>query len=171
MLSNQNNATTIFFLDRRKENKGIDMAPHDLRRPFKRPAFSDQQRRRDASLRRQDENREDARRRARSLLSTVLSFQGEPGSPSQDPELQLLGDEIEDETEHSPSTEFFDVRQASKLRGREARLLFAKQLMLPEWMIDVPDNLSTDWLAFYFHSALIFLLLRLKLLQILIPSL
>lgn len=147
------------------------MAPHDLRRPFKRPAISDQQRRRDASLRRQDENREDARRRARSLLSTVLSFQGEPGSPSEDPELQHLGNEIDDETEHSSSTDFFDVRQASKLRGREARLLFAQQLMLPEWMIDVPDNLSTDWLAFSFRRAHLSLLLLLELHQILIPLL
>lgn len=124
------------------------MAPHDLRRPFKRPAISDQQRRREASLRRQDENREEVKRRARSLVSTVLSFQAEPKSPSNDQELELQCEEILVETESSSPRDTFDVRHASKLRGPEARQWFSKQLMLPEWMIDVPDNLNTDWLVF-----------------------
>nr|KAJ0213795.1 hypothetical protein LSAT_V11C400173500 [Lactuca sativa] len=37
-----------------------------------------------------------------------------------------------------------DIRQAAKLKGPEARRWFASQLMLPEWMIDVPDRLDHD---------------------------
>lgn len=46
---------------------------------------------------------------------------------------------------NEPSLKELDVRQASKLKGSEARKWFSKQLMLPEWMIDVPDRLSEDW--------------------------
>ncbi|CAM8896126.1 unnamed protein product [Rhodiola kirilowii] len=42
----------------------------------------------------------------------------------------------------------FDVGQASRLKGPEARKWFAKQLMIPEWMIDVPDRLNHDWYVF-----------------------
>ncbi|KAL1541300.1 snurportin-1-like [Salvia divinorum] len=38
----------------------------------------------------------------------------------------------------------FDVREAANLRGLVARQWFAKQLMLPEWMIDVPHRLNSD---------------------------
>ncbi|KAL3499105.1 hypothetical protein ACH5RR_041837 [Cinchona calisaya] len=124
------------------------MAPHDVRRPFKRPAISDQQRRRDLSLLRQEQNRRDVQHRARCLASTILSFQSEPKSPSQELELELLPDEIEPNPDHQSPSKIYDVRQASKLRGMEARRWFAKQLMLPEWMIDVPPNLSTDWYVF-----------------------
>ncbi|CDP12238.1 unnamed protein product [Coffea canephora] len=127
------------------------MAPHDLRRPFKRPAISDQQRRRDLSLLRQKQNRLDAQRRARCLASSVLSFQSEPKSPSQEQshfELELELEIEPDAEEHQGPATTYDVRQASKLRGTEARRWFAKQLMLPEWMIDVPPNLNTDWYVF-----------------------
>ncbi|XP_048138420.1 snurportin-1 isoform X2 [Rhodamnia argentea] len=133
------------------------MAPPDHRRPFKRPTISDQQRRRELSLLRQAQNRLDAQQRARCLASTVLSLEApEPGpGPEPEPVLELeLASEseyhVEEEEEgdsRSPSKEF-DVRQASKLRGAEARKWFARQLMLPEWMIDVPDRLSQDWYVF-----------------------
>eukprot|EP00270_Netrium_digitus_P000033 TRINITY_DN10038_c0_g1_i1.p1 TRINITY_DN10038_c0_g1~~TRINITY_DN10038_c0_g1_i1.p1 ORF type:complete len:505 (-),score=118.78 TRINITY_DN10038_c0_g1_i1:50-1564(-) len=35
--------------------------------------------------------------------------------------------------------------EASKLRGWKAREFFSQQLMNPEWMIDVPPRLETDW--------------------------
>ncbi|XP_073029696.1 uncharacterized protein [Primulina eburnea] len=109
------------------------MAPHDLRRPFKRPAISDQQRRREISLQRQSQNRSDAQRQARCLADTVLSLQNDAA-------------EFEIEPEGGEACEVInDVRQAVKLRGPEARRWFAKQLMLPEWMIDVPNRLNTDW--------------------------
>ncbi|OMO65464.1 hypothetical protein COLO4_31215 [Corchorus olitorius] len=45
------------------------MAPHDVRRSFKRAAISDQQKRRELSLLRQAQNRRDAQQQARCLAS------------------------------------------------------------------------------------------------------
>ncbi|XP_073313007.1 uncharacterized protein [Primulina huaijiensis] len=116
------------------------MAPHDLRRPFKRPAISDQQRRRELSLQRQSQNRRDAQQQARCLADTVLSLQNDAAEFEIEPEI---------EPEVGEGREVInDVRQAAKLRGPDARRWFAKQLMLPEWMIDVPHRLNTDWYVF-----------------------
>ncbi|KAK6146520.1 hypothetical protein DH2020_020389 [Rehmannia glutinosa] len=112
------------------------MAPHDLRRPFKRAAISDQQRRRELSLQRQAQNRRDAQHQARCLAQTILSLQNDTAEPH--PEFEIAAQA----EEHAQD---FDVRQAARLKGAEARRWFAKQLMLPEWMIDVPDRLNTDW--------------------------
>ncbi|XP_031371505.1 snurportin-1 isoform X2 [Punica granatum] len=120
------------------------MAPPDHRRPYKRPAISDQQRRRELSLLRQAQSRLDAQHRARCLASSVLSL--ENPEPDSVPELELESKPGEERSEAPPKE--FDVRQASKLRGAEARKWFARQLMLPEWMIDVPDRLSQDWYVF-----------------------
>lgn len=108
------------------------MAPSDLRRPYKRPQLSDQQRRRELSLKRQEQSR-DAELHARRLASTLLSL-----PPEQQPS------ESEPEPEPGSSSDY-DLRDASKLKGPEARKWFAKQLMLPEWMIDVPHRLPHDW--------------------------
>lgn len=121
------------------------MAPHDLRRPFKRPAISDQQRRRELSLQRQSQNRRDAQQQARCLASSVLSLQSQYPDPV--PELEIEP-ESQPQQEAGPLTKDLDIRQASKLRGPEVRKWFASQLMLPEWMIDVPDRLSHDWYVF-----------------------
>lgn len=118
------------------------MAPHDLRRPFKRAAISDQQKRRDLSLLRQTQNRRDAQHQARRLASTVLSLPNQNSEPASE-DLELVPEPEITEAE-SPSTDI-DIRLASKLRGPQVRLWFAKQLMLPEWMIDVPDRLNYDW--------------------------
>lgn len=117
------------------------MAPHDLRRPFKRAAISDQQRRRELSLQRQAQNRRDAQHQARCLAHTILSLQNDSAEP--EPEFEMVPQAEE-------QAQDFDVRQAASLRGPEARRWFAKQLMLPEWMIDVPDRLNTDWYAVFF---------------------
>ncbi|GER36531.1 Snurportin-1, partial [Striga asiatica] len=111
------------------------MAPHDFRRPFKRAAISDQQRRRELSLQRQAQNRRDAQHQARCLAQSILSLQND----SAEPDFEALPQP----EEHAKD---FDLRQAARLRGPEARRWFAKQLMLPEWMIDVPERLNTDWL-------------------------
>ena len=118
------------------------MAPHEHRRPFKRPAISDQQKRRDLSLLRQAQNRQDAQRQARYLASTVLSFSEPTSDPEPSVELELVPDPEPESEEKSGD---LDVRYAAKLRGAEARRWFAAQLMLPEWMIDVPDRLIHDW--------------------------
>ncbi|RDX87701.1 Snurportin-1, partial [Mucuna pruriens] len=117
------------------------MAPHDLRRPFKRPAISDQERRREHSLLRQAQNRQDAQRHARFLASAALSLPSQTSEPESEPELELAENP-------EPSHVNLDVLGASKLKAAEARKWFAKQLMLPEWMIDIPNNLSQDWFVF-----------------------
>ncbi|OMO84080.1 snurportin-1 [Corchorus capsularis] len=123
------------------------MAPHDLRRPFKRAAISDQQKRRELSLLRQAQNRRDAQQQARCLASSILSLQSpvpesEPEPEQPDIELETA---TEAEQESGASSKDLDVRRASKLRRPQVRKWFARQLMLPEWMIDVPDRLSQDW--------------------------
>ncbi|KAM3396508.1 snurportin-1 [Capsicum galapagoense] len=133
------------------------MSSHDIRRPFKRPAISDQQRRRELSLLRQSQNRRDAQLQARRLASTLLSLQSTQHDYNEQQldievtkvpaELESYAEETEDDYgDHKEA--HHDLRQATKLRGHEARLWFAKQLMHPEWMIDVPDNLNTDWYVF-----------------------
>lgn len=119
------------------------MAPHELRRPFKRPLISDQERRRQHSLLRQAQNRLDAQRQARFLASTAFSLSSQTPEPEPEPEPV-------NEPE-SYQKEELDVLEASKLKGAEARKWFAKQLMLPEWMIDIPENLANDW-SFSFLS-------------------
>ncbi|KAK4569023.1 hypothetical protein RGQ29_004431 [Quercus rubra] len=117
------------------------MAPHDLRRPFKRAAISDQQRRRELSLQRQAQHRRDAQHQARCLAS----FLNPHSDPEPEPEPETTS---ETEPEPSDSPKELDIRHASKLKGAEARKWFARQLMLPEWMIDVPDQLPKDWYVF-----------------------
>lgn len=121
------------------------MAPHDLRRPFKRAAISDQQKRRELSLLRQEQNRRDAQQQARCLASSILSLQSPV--PESEPEQSDIELETAPEIEKESGTlsKDLDVPRASKLRGPEVRKWFARQLMLPEWMIDVPDRLSQDW--------------------------
>ncbi|MBA0805862.1 hypothetical protein Gohar_005350, partial [Gossypium harknessii] len=124
------------------------MAPHDIRRPFKRAAISDQQKRRELSLLRQAQNRRDAQQQARCLASSILSLQS--AAPESQPEQSDIESETvpEAEQESEAFSKDLDVRQASKLRGPEVRKWFARQLMLPEWMIDVPDRLAQDWYVF-----------------------
>lgn len=133
------------------------MAPHDLRRPFKRAAISDQQRRRELSLLRQEQNRRDAQRHARCIASSVISFQSHTPESVPELEFELLPEPQPDsqpENEFGASKKDLDVRQASKLKGAEVRKWFAQQLMLPEWMIDVPDRLSHDWYPLYIFALL-----------------
>lgn len=133
------------------------MAPNDTRRPYKRPAISDQQRRREISLRRQEQNRHEAQLQARRLATTFFSLPSQTAEEtSVPPDIELVSEpqpdsqrEIESGSSPTDLHDFdFDVRDASKLKGPEARKWFARQLMLPEWMIDVPDRLPHDWLAF-----------------------
>ncbi|KAI9079718.1 hypothetical protein K1719_038339 [Acacia pycnantha] len=130
------------------------MAPHDIRRPFKRPVISDQQKRRELSLLRQAQNRRDAQHQARCLASTAFSLASQTlEAPISESELEVEAlpeshQGHEPESEQEPSPKDFDVVGASNLKGAEARKWFAKQLMHPEWMIDIPDGLSQDWYVF-----------------------
>jgi snurportin-1 len=88
------------------------------------------------------------------LASTVFSLNNQ-ATEQHEPEVEapsglefLHDEEIEDGEAENSSTRGIDLRHSAKLRGHEARRWFAKQLMLPEWMIDVPDGLSQDWYVF-----------------------
>lgn len=84
----------------------------------------------------------------------MLSLQSPAVADDDDDDPEAASHDIQLETVPDPqvdslhASEGFDVRHASKLRGPEARRWFAKQLMLPEWMIDVPDGLSDHWCVF-----------------------
>lgn len=139
------------------------MAPNELHRPYKRPAISDQQKRRELSLRRQEQGRRDAQLQARRLASTLFSLSSSQTlEETSEPDIDLVSEpqpdfQPENESVSSPTDLDLDVLQASKLKGSEARKWFARQLMLPEWMIDVPDRLPHDWLAPYVHICINFL--------------
>ncbi|CAN1129893.1 SNUPN [Linum perenne] len=121
------------------------MAPPDVRRPFKRAAVSDQQRRRELTLQRQSQSRQDAQQRARCLASTILSLQ----SPTSEPQFIEPDDVLNsDPIEYEAPQEDLHGRRSSKSRAAEVRKSFASQLMLPEWMIDIPDHLNQDWYVF-----------------------
>ncbi|CAL9764468.1 unnamed protein product [Musa acuminata subsp. burmannicoides] len=93
--------------------------------------------------------------RARRLASSVLALHSSPEpalpddaiEPEQAPEVDWAQTEA-DLTESEAPVRDLNVAQASKLRGREARRWFAHQLMLPEWMIDIPPHLDRDWYVF-----------------------
>jgi snurportin-1 len=117
--------------------------PPDHRRPIKRAAISDQQRRRELALRLQADRRSDAQNRARQLASSVLSLGSE-----HEPEMETESEqeqEMSDASDHSAGRTDLDPVRAASLRGPEVRRWFAKQLMLPEWMVDVPPLLDRDW--------------------------
>ncbi|KAJ4798299.1 Snurportin-1 [Rhynchospora pubera] len=118
--------------------------PPDHRRPIKRAAISDQQRRREVALRLQADRRSDAQNRARQLASSVLSLGPEPATePEVEPE-----QEMSEASGQLAGRSDFDPVRAARLRGPEVRKWFARQLMLPEWMVDVPPSLDRDWYVF-----------------------
>lgn len=53
-------------------------------------------------------------------------------------------------------------QEATKLKGARARQWFARQLMLPEWMLDIPPRLNREWYVcqdLQANDALLFLLM------------
>lgn len=124
------------------------MAPPENRRPIKRSTVSDQQRRRELALLRQNQQRSDSQNRARRLASSVLALPSSPDQSLPSEDVVLDQDLVEQQghlSEHEAPGRDLNVVQASKLKGRDARQWFARQLMLPEWMIDVPPFLERDW--------------------------
>ncbi|KAJ3683284.1 hypothetical protein LUZ60_013511 [Juncus effusus] len=114
-------------------------SPTVHRRPIKRPSFSDQQKRRELALRLQSDRRSDAQNRARQLASSLISLRPEPESIESEPV---------EKDEPSTAQADLDPVRAARQRGSEARRWFARQLMLPEWMVDVPPLLDSDWYVF-----------------------
>ena len=119
--------------------------PPEPRRPYKRPAISDQQRRRELALQAQSARRADAQARARALASSLLTTPTPPAATDRHGEEE---EEEHEEEEHGHTV----AAAASKLRGSDARRWFARQIMLPEWMVDAPPRLASDWSVPSFFS-------------------
>ncbi|KAL6011047.1 hypothetical protein ACLOJK_001491 [Asimina triloba] len=124
------------------------MAPLDTRRPYKRAAISDQQKRRELALLRQAQQRRDAQHHARKLASSVVSLQAQ----GHEADAAKPEEEPEKEVEEAAPRDLNVVQASKQLRGSAARRWFARQLMLPEWMVDVPPRLDSDWFVCFFHS-------------------
>jgi len=120
--------------------------PPEPRRPYKRPAISDQQRRRELALQAQSARRADAQARARALASSLLTTPTPPAATDRH------GEEEEYQEEEHGHTVADVAAASSKLRSSDARRWFACQIMLPEWMVDAPPRLASDWSVPSFFS-------------------
>ncbi|CAK9229180.1 unnamed protein product [Sphagnum troendelagicum] len=100
-------------------------------------SISDQQRRREIALERQKQSRRDLQQHARQLASGFSP----PSSPSQ------WDDAAHDAdcSHSSPGSKRKGILEGTKLKGGKAREFYSQQLMLPEWMVDIPINLKKDW--------------------------
>jgi snurportin-1 len=117
--------------------------PSEPHRPYKRPIISHQQRRRELALQAQSTRRPDAQARARARASSLLTAQIPTAATD-----NLNGDEEDEHDEQQERHLVPDVAAAaSRLRGSDARRWFARQIMLPEWMVDAPPHLASDWSA------------------------
>jgi hypothetical protein len=134
------------------------MAPTpEPRRPYKRPAISDQQRRRELALQAQSARRADAQARARALATSLLTTRAPTAATSRDEEEEEYEHEEEEEERELTASGVAAAAAASRLRGSEARRWFARQVMLPEWMVDAPPHLATDWSVLYLSFCLVYL--------------
>lgn len=141
------------------------MAPGSIAMRVHKRAISDQQRRRDLALQRQAEGRRNLQIHARRLAAG-LSSSAKENDTDGDEEIGEGGDEdlveviaregedgLQEKAESSPTKEDpkdVGLQQGTRLKGAKARAWFSKQLMLPEWMVDIPLRLQNDW---YVNSA------------------
>ncbi|CAM6102318.1 unnamed protein product [Calypogeia fissa] len=134
------------------------MAPCSIAPRVHKRVLSDQQRRRDLALQRQAEGRRNLQLHARQLaagLSTAKEDEMDGDEEIGEVEIEGVstiereeGDKVQDNAESSPIKEDpkdVGLQQGTRLRGAKARAWFSKQLMLPEWMIDIPLRLQHDW--------------------------
>lgn len=50
-----------------------------------------------------------------------------------------------EDAESSPGSKRQALLEGARLKGLRAREFFSRQLMLPEWMVDIPPYLKKDW--------------------------
>lgn len=124
-------------------------------RAYKR-LLSDQQRRREVALERQEQARRDLRNHARQLASH-FPYSEDFAEPEKQPtagtaaeselgELRCPVGENDNESnadEHS-SCEGLGFSDGAKLRGARAKKWWSQQLLLPEWMVDIPPHMN-EW--------------------------
>ncbi|VDM44217.1 unnamed protein product [Toxocara canis] len=92
-------------------------------------AEASQAKRRGEYLRRQKEARFNYANHARNLAMNMF-----------DDEEDEEGEEVMDVGEGS-------VGKGKRSKGRRSRNRYADELMLSEWLVDIPDTLSTDWIC------------------------
>jgi snurportin-1 len=130
------------------------------RRHYKR-TVSDQQKRRELALQRQEQGRRDLQHHARQLAlsapneEAVDAYREQPeefvenqvnvaGLASEDAVFDYSErDEAEVGMEDAESS--LGLLEGARLKGFRAREFFSRQLMLPEWMVDIPPYLKKDW--------------------------
>ncbi|KAG0584032.1 hypothetical protein M758_3G180800 [Ceratodon purpureus] len=118
---------------------------------------SDQQKRRELALQRQKQGRRDLQHHARQLALNApneeqpvdLAEVNSAGSASEDAVFDYSErDEAEigmEDAESSPESKRAALLEGARLKGLRAREFFSRQLMLPEWMVDIPPYLKKDW--------------------------
>ncbi|KAL2634022.1 hypothetical protein R1flu_005501 [Riccia fluitans] len=128
------------------------MAPSRIEHRVHKRVLSDQQRRRDIALQRQADGRRNLQQHARQLAAGLSSGEREDADGEEEVIVEAEGGESHELEgvggESSSSKEDLKdvgLRQGTRLKGSKAREWFSKQLMLPEWMIDIPPRLKTDW--------------------------
>jgi hypothetical protein len=96
--------------------------------------------RRSPTSKAQSARRADAQARARALAlaSSLITSQAPPAA-------NRHYEDAHEEAEEVEHTVTDVTAAASKLRGSDARRWLARQIMLPEWMVDAPPHLSRDW--------------------------
>jgi snurportin-1 len=124
---------------------------------------SDQQKRRELALQRQKQGCLDLQHQARQLALSAPNEEAIDAYGEQPEELveNVAGsasenavfdyserDEEEvgmEDAESNPGSKPKALLEGTRLKGLRAREFFSRQLMLPEWMVDIPPYLKKDW--------------------------
>ncbi|GAQ80912.1 m3G-cap-specific nuclear import receptor [Klebsormidium nitens] len=129
-------------------------------RSYKGSSRPDQQKRRELALARQREARKELQAHARRL-SQVLTEEAEFNDGTQEDLMYLEAETATDESSFRQGTTGQEPAESSgippgdslrgqispgdSVRGQQLREWYARQLLQPEWMIDVPPDLATNW--------------------------
>lgn len=61
--------------------------------------------------------------------------------------MNMFDDEEDEEGEEVMDVGEGSVGKGKRSKGRRSRNRYADELMLSEWLVDIPDTLSTDWIC------------------------
>lgn len=100
-------------------------------------------RRREALAAQQTESRE--RRLAdvrRAAMETLLAEEGQDEG-----EVEVEDDEDDEDADMAPSSNKISGKKMRRLRMLHKTLFFARQLQIPDWLLDMPPDLVSSWLV------------------------
>ncbi|KAL3143993.1 hypothetical protein ABBQ32_003801 [Trebouxia sp. C0010 RCD-2024] len=120
-------------------NATATVAP--LRKPTRRSIKAasrktGQQKRREEALQRQQAARQDFADYARQLATSAGGSPAQPGSGDQDASTS---------SRHDPWDTAVEGRAHTALQAETSKQYYARQLMQPEWLTDIPADLCTNW--------------------------